>query len=140
MSPPHEELVGVDLDPVIHAPVRLRLMVVLTELQPGATISFSRLQELLGLTPGNLITHLRKLDDAGYVHTRKEGRVTTDLLLEAQSDLANAERDELVAIATYNISLIDLELVQGTLLRHNNIVVQGARSENQRVTAGRRRR
>lgn len=76
-EPPHEELVGVDLDPVIHAPVRLRLMVVLTELQPGATISFSRLQELLGLTPGNLITHLRKLDDAGYVHTRKEGRVTT---------------------------------------------------------------
>ena len=64
-----------------------------------------------------------------------EGRVTTDLLLEAQADLANAERDELLAIVTYNISLIDLELVQGTLLRHNNIVVQEAKAENGMVTA-----
>jgi len=62
-----------------------------------------------------------------------EGRVTTDLLLEAQADLANAERDELVAIATYNISLIDLELAKGTLLRHSNIEVQEAESEHRAV-------
>ena len=28
---------------------------------------------MLGLTPGNLITHLRKLEDAGYVQTEKTG-------------------------------------------------------------------
>jgi DNA-binding PadR family transcriptional regulator len=28
---------------------------------------------MIGLTPGNLITHLRKLEDAGYVATEKTG-------------------------------------------------------------------
>jgi DNA-binding MarR family transcriptional regulator len=32
---------------------------------------------LLGLTPGNLITHLRKLEDAGYVTTVKTGSGVT---------------------------------------------------------------
>lgn len=61
------------LDPVIHAPVRLRLMVTLATLPEGDNLSFTRLQELIGLTPGNLITHLRKLNDAGYVQTNKTG-------------------------------------------------------------------
>ena len=61
------------LDPVIHAPVRLRLMVTLAALPEGDNLSFTRLQELIGLTPGNLITHLRKLDDAGYVQVDKTG-------------------------------------------------------------------
>lgn len=30
-----------------------------------------------GLTPGNLITHLRKLEDAGYVSTHKNGSGVT---------------------------------------------------------------
>ena len=37
----------------------------------GDAVSFTRLQEVIGLTPGNLITHLRKLEDAGYVSTTK---------------------------------------------------------------------
>jgi DNA-binding MarR family transcriptional regulator len=61
------------LDPVIHAPARLRLMVTLATLRDGDTLSFTRLQDLLGLTPGNLITHLRKLEDAGYVRMDKSG-------------------------------------------------------------------
>jgi DNA-binding MarR family transcriptional regulator len=62
-----------ELDPVIHAPARLRLMVTLATLPKGDTLSFTRLQDLIGLTPGNLITHLRKLDDAGYVLMDKSG-------------------------------------------------------------------
>ncbi len=61
------------LDPVIHAPARLRLMVTLATLPEGDTLSFTRLQDLIGLTPGNLITHLRKLEDAGYLEMRKSG-------------------------------------------------------------------
>ena len=61
------------LDPVIHAPAWLRLMVTLATLPDGDNLSFTRLQELIGLTPGNLITHLRKLEDAGYVRTEKTG-------------------------------------------------------------------
>ncbi len=66
-----------ELDPVIHAPVRLRVMVTLSTLKEGDDLSFPRLQELLGLTPGNLITHLRKLEDAGYVTTAKSGSGVT---------------------------------------------------------------
>ena len=62
-----------DLDPIIHGAVRLRVMVTLATLRDGDNLSFTRLQELLGLTPGNLITHLRKLEDAGYVTTVKSG-------------------------------------------------------------------
>jgi DNA-binding MarR family transcriptional regulator len=60
-----------ELDPVIHAPVRLRITVTLSTLREGDYLSFSRLQQLLDLTPGNLITHLRKLEDAGYVASVK---------------------------------------------------------------------
>jgi len=66
-----------ELDPVIHAPARLRVVVTLATLRDGDSLSFTRLQDLLGLTPGNLITHLRKLEDAGYVTTVKTGSGVT---------------------------------------------------------------
>ncbi|HEY7174657.1 MAG TPA: transcriptional regulator [Micromonosporaceae bacterium] len=62
-----------ELDPLIHVPARLRMVVTLAALPDGGTLSFTRLQDMLGLTPGNLITHLRKLDDAGYTETSKTG-------------------------------------------------------------------
>lgn len=66
-----------DLDAVIHAPARLRIMVTLAALRDGDDLSFTRLQDLIGLTPGNLITHLRKLEDAGYVRSVKSGSGVT---------------------------------------------------------------
>jgi DNA-binding MarR family transcriptional regulator len=65
------------LDPVIHVPARLRIVVTLASLGDGDDLSFTRLQDLIGLTPGNLITHLRKLEDAGYVTTQKNGSGVT---------------------------------------------------------------
>jgi DNA-binding MarR family transcriptional regulator len=61
------------LDPVIHAPARLRIVVTLASLPEGDELSFPRLQDVLELTPGNLITHLRKLEEAGYISTVKTG-------------------------------------------------------------------
>jgi DNA-binding MarR family transcriptional regulator len=66
-----------ELDPVIHTPARLRIVVTLATLAPGEDLSFTRLQDLIGLTPGNLITHLRKLEEAGYATTVKSGRGVT---------------------------------------------------------------
>jgi DNA-binding transcriptional ArsR family regulator len=67
-----------ELGPVIHAPARLRIVVTLATLREDDNLSFTRLQELIiGLTPGNLITHLRKLEDAGYVTTQKNGSGVT---------------------------------------------------------------
>jgi DNA-binding MarR family transcriptional regulator len=60
------------LDPMIHAPARLRIVVTLAALNEGDSLSFPRLQQMLELTPGNLITHLRKLEDAGYLVTEKK--------------------------------------------------------------------
>jgi DNA-binding MarR family transcriptional regulator len=61
------------LDPVIHAPARLRITATLAALPDGDTLSFTRLQDMLELTPGNLITHLRKLEDAGYLNSDTTG-------------------------------------------------------------------
>ena len=59
------------LDPVIHAQPRLRITVALAALGSGDMITFPRLQERAGLTAGNLATHLRKLEEAGYVTITK---------------------------------------------------------------------
>ena len=65
-----------ELDPVIHAAARLKLTATLAALPEGDRIAFPRLQKLLDMTAGNLSTHLRKLEDAGYVEVEKthEGR------------------------------------------------------------------
>jgi DNA-binding MarR family transcriptional regulator len=68
-----------DLDPMIHVTARLRIMATLATLLDGDTLSFTRLQDLIGLTPGNLITHLRKLEDAGYIDTEKSGNGAASL-------------------------------------------------------------
>jgi DNA-binding MarR family transcriptional regulator len=68
---------GGELDPVIHAPARLRVMVTLAALPEGDDLSFTRLQDILGLTPGNLITHLRKLEDTGYARMVKTAKETS---------------------------------------------------------------
>jgi DNA-binding MarR family transcriptional regulator len=62
-----------ELDPLIHVPARLRILATLAALHEGDTLSFTRLQEMIELTPGNLISHLRKLEDADYVTTDKTG-------------------------------------------------------------------
>jgi len=66
-----------ELDSVIHAPARLRIVVTLATLSDDDDLSFTRLQDIIGLTPGNLITHLRKLEDAGSVATHKAGNGTS---------------------------------------------------------------
>ncbi len=60
-----------ELDPVIHAQARLRVMTTLATLGPGDQVTFPRLQQLLEMTAGNLSTHLRRLEDAGYVAVTK---------------------------------------------------------------------
>ncbi len=66
-----------ELDPVIHAQPRLRIVVALATLNAGDRVAFPRLQQLVGMTPGNLSTHLRKLEEAGYVAVEKAFRRRT---------------------------------------------------------------
>ncbi len=60
-----------EFNALIHQPVRLRIMAALHALPPEARLEFGRLQEMLEVTEGNLASHLRKLEDAGYIRVEK---------------------------------------------------------------------
>jgi len=68
-----------ELDPVIHAQARLRVVVALSAVPEGDRITFPYLREILGMTAGNLSVHLRKLEEARYVEITKthHGRTPT---------------------------------------------------------------
>jgi DNA-binding PadR family transcriptional regulator len=63
----------VALDPLIHHPGRLRVVAILAALPGGDALIVTRLQDMIRLPPGSLITCLRELDRAGYVRTGKTG-------------------------------------------------------------------
>lgn len=56
------------LDDVVHQRVRLGVMTILTEVSRA---EFKVVQDTLGVTAGNLSSHLRILENAGYVHIDK---------------------------------------------------------------------
>ncbi|MEL6692579.1 MAG: transcriptional regulator [Pseudomonadota bacterium] len=56
------------IDDVIHGRLRLGIMAYLSTVSPAI---FGELKEKVGATDGNLSTHLRKLEDAGYVRQEK---------------------------------------------------------------------
>lgn len=60
-----------DLDPTIHQPVRLRMLSALTALRHGEKLDFVWLRDLLGVTDGNLGSHIQKLEEAGYIDVEK---------------------------------------------------------------------
>lgn len=64
-----------ELDRVIHEPVRLRIMAMLSGVE---TADFKFLVSTLGLTKGNLSSHVDKLEQAGYVRVKKtfNGKIT----------------------------------------------------------------
>ncbi|HJR55142.1 MAG TPA: transcriptional regulator [Rhizomicrobium sp.] len=59
-------------DPVIHQPVRLRLMAMLEPLPRNELIEFVRLRKILDTSEGNLSLHLQTLEQAGYVVIEKD--------------------------------------------------------------------
>ncbi len=57
-----------ELDRVIHEPARLRIVSILS----GVDVAdFSFLLEAIGLTKGNLSSHMDRLEKAGYVTVKK---------------------------------------------------------------------
>ena len=73
-----------DLDRVIHEPARLRIAAILAGVDRA---DFGFLLSVLGLTKGNLSSHMDRLEKAGYVEVRKQfnGKVPhTDYRLTEQ--------------------------------------------------------
>jgi DNA-binding MarR family transcriptional regulator len=56
---------------LIHQPTRLKIMAALNALRGAAKLEFTELRKLLGVTDGNLGTHLATLENAGYVEIEK---------------------------------------------------------------------
>lgn len=59
-----------ELDPLIHAPKRLRIMAILD----AAQVEFSYLQERVGVSPPDLSKQMKQLVAGGYVKADKTGR------------------------------------------------------------------
>jgi len=57
-----------ELDPHVHQPTRLRILMILSGV---ASADFSFLLNTLGLTKGNLSSHMSRLEEAGYVEVAK---------------------------------------------------------------------
>ena len=77
------------LDPLIHNPERLRVVAILAALPGGDALAVARLQDMIGLTPGTLITCLHELGHAGYVRadrTRGDRAQTTVALTRSGRD------------------------------------------------------
>ncbi len=92
-----------ELDPVIHAPARLRIVTALNEaLADGDEVTFPVLQKLLEMTAGNLTTHLGKLESAGYVETSKAFAGRRPVTYVALTPTGRA------AFHTYRTHLLDL--------------------------------
>ena len=54
-------------DPVIHQPLRLRVVAALNGLPHGERLELVRLGAILNAAEGNLSAHLGTLDKAGYI-------------------------------------------------------------------------
>jgi DNA-binding MarR family transcriptional regulator len=88
---------GTELDPVIHPQARLRVTVTLASLAEGDRITFPKLQGLLEMTAGNLSTHLRKLEDAGYVEITKTYQRRTPVTWVALTRRGRLELEDYIA-------------------------------------------
>ena len=65
----------------------------LAALPDGDTLSFTRLQDMIGLTPGNLIIHLRKLEEADYISSEKTGNGSASRTTAALTSRGRAALD-----------------------------------------------
>jgi len=90
------------LDPQIHDPERLRVVATLAALPDGDALALTRLQDMLELTPGNLIIQLRKLEEAGYISSEKTRNGS------AQKTTVNLTSRGREALGAYTKALRDL--------------------------------
>jgi DNA-binding transcriptional ArsR family regulator len=63
-----------DVDRLVHEPARLRILTILSGVESA---DFNFLVNVLGLTKGNLSSHMDKLETAGYVEVYRTFRGKT---------------------------------------------------------------
>jgi DNA-binding MarR family transcriptional regulator len=90
----------VHLDQLIHERTRLAIFTALfTTAEPG--LSFSDLRDTLSLTDGNLMTHLRTLEEAALIERVKEGAGrTSNTVIQLSSNGRKAFKNYLDQLET----------------------------------------
>lgn len=87
------------LDPLIHQPTRLQILAVLFR---NREVLSRDLRQALGLTPGNLASHVATLEESGYI---KSGPVLVDLSFQVRHRIteagAEAFRDYLRSLRSF---------------------------------------
>jgi DNA-binding MarR family transcriptional regulator len=69
-EPSHDKLKSMaDADRIIHSPARLAI---LAHLSVAEEADFTFLMNAIGLTQGNLSSHMSRLEKAGYITVKKE--------------------------------------------------------------------
>ena len=58
-----------NINRIVHEPVRLAILKILTS---AKEVDFNFLLTTLGVTKGNLATHINKLETAGFIEVKKE--------------------------------------------------------------------
>jgi DNA-binding transcriptional ArsR family regulator len=97
MSDPRPGVRGfLDLDRIVHEPARLAILTVLAE---AKEVEFRFLEQITGLTRGNLSSHASKLEEAGYITVHKEFRGRKPLTSYRITDAGRQ------ALATYRAQL-----------------------------------
>ncbi len=87
-----------ELDPLIHVPTRLKIVATLAALPDGDALSFTRLQDMIGLTPGNLIIHLRKLEEADYISSKKSSNGSVSITTVTITDQGRTALDSYIKV------------------------------------------
>lgn len=67
-TPGGDVVTGLQLDPVIHAPVRLQICAILSATNEA---EFSLVRDETGVSDSVLSKHVKQLEDAGYLNVRK---------------------------------------------------------------------
>jgi DNA-binding MarR family transcriptional regulator len=80
-------------DKVIHERSRFLILMKLAS-QPGRKMSFSDLKDVFGFTSGNLSTHLRILEEAGYIFVEKSFKNKKPLTTLVISEFGLKELDD----------------------------------------------
>ena len=88
-----------ELDRLVHSRIRLAVLAILAAVEDA---EFTYLRDQVHTTDGNLATHLRKLEDAGYVEAEKRFRdrkpVTRYRMTERGREAFRAHVDRLEAM------------------------------------------
>lgn len=74
---------AMDLNPALHAPARIAILLFL---MPRTSATFSSIQKAIGVTAGNLSSHLKKLEDSQFVVVEKkfvENKPTTLVMISS---------------------------------------------------------